>query len=203
MLIKPPPNLDEILDRADRARGRRPRWPIPLPNARHAELPEQKETVWEATKRIVPLLAPWTFAIRFAAAVKYVHASGLSAKGRYEDALRVFRTLPRHLTRSMSGRVFEIQQLSLLSWSTETVDHVNRFIEDYGFSSPRTEDARYMLHYVKWCGRIAMCDIADVETPFPAAFVADPTEIDLARVTPYRKRSFPFTIHPDWPTLGA
>ena len=199
MRIKPPPNLNEILDHIDRANGRQPRWSVPLPNARHAEAPEKKETFWQAAKRIAPLLAPWTFATRFLAAIKYVRASDLSSKGRYEEALRLFRTLPPYLRESMSGKVFEIQQLSLLGWANETIEHANHFIEDYGFSEPRNEDARYLLHYVKWCGRIAMCDIAKGETPYPAAFVADPTEIDLDRVTPYRKRSFPFPIHPDWP----
>jgi hypothetical protein len=199
MLINPPPSLDEILERSDQARGRKARWPVPLPSARYAGLSEQDETFWQAARRLAPLLAPWTFATRFVAAVKSVRASELSSKQRYEEALRLFRTLPPHLRESMSGKAFEIQQLSLLGWSNETIDHVNRFVESYGFSPPRTEDARYLLHYVKWCGRIAMCDIADIETPFPAAFVADPTEVNLTQVTPYRKRAFPFTIHPDWP----
>jgi hypothetical protein len=143
------------------------------------------------------LLLPWVFAARFSYALKWARVSLLSQERRFEEALRVHRSIPENLRPPMSWALREIQILAWLQWDHETIDAVNAFLQKFEYPTASTDDRKYFLMYARWCGAIAFAHYAP-ESPKPSAFEFDASEIDLDKVHPRYKREYPMTVHPAW-----
>ncbi len=143
------------------------------------------------------LLLPWVFAAAFADAIRWAVAHDLSGQQRYEEALRKVRSVRGDLRDHMEWYVFEIQQLSLLRWNLETIEKANAFLVRFGIATPKTENEKYLLTYVRWCGQDAFVDYSQ-DGPIPLGFVFDASIIDLSKVSAHHKRNYPLTIHPSW-----
>jgi hypothetical protein len=133
---------------------------------------------WQDSRfwRAAALLLPWVFASRFADAIRWVRAGDLSAQRRFEEALRVARSMRAQFKQDMEWKVFEIQQLVLLQWDLETIDAANHFLLEYEYPTAKSDDWKYLLAYVKWCGASAFARYA-TESPTPSAFEFDASKI--------------------------
>jgi hypothetical protein len=141
---------------------------------------------------------PWVFARRLGNAIRWVRAGQLSSARRFEEALRVARSMnDDDFKQSYLWAAFEIQQLALLRWDHETIDRANDYLFKWGLSTAKTENGRYVITYVRWCGSMAFANYAP-GSPMPSSFEFDASKIDLRAVGADLKRNFPLTIHPAW-----
>jgi hypothetical protein len=128
---------------------------------------------------------------------KGTRASWLCDERRFEEALRVHRSIPEK-SRSMLWELTEIQILSYLRWDHETLNAVNSFLLKWQYPTAISDDRKYLLTYARWCGAIAFAHYAESGSPVPSAFEFDASEIALERVRGFYKRGYPLTIHPAW-----
>jgi hypothetical protein len=143
------------------------------------------------------LLLPWVFAERASFAFKWVHAPWLCSAGRFEEALRLHRSIPGKLRPPMLWDLSEIQYLSYLRWDHETIDAANAFLLKWQYPTAISDDRKYLLTYARWCGAIAFAHYAE-GSPTPSGFEFDASTIALEKVNPRYKRRYPLTIHPAW-----
>lgn len=143
------------------------------------------------------LLLPWVFLDRLGFAVKWVRASSLYQDRRFEEALRVLRSIPERLRPPMMWDLSEIQILSYLHWDRETIDAVNAFLMKWEYPTAVSDDRKYLLTYARWLGAIAFAYYAE-GSPLPAAYEFDASRIALDQVKARYKRDYPLTIHPAW-----
>lgn len=121
----------------------------------------------------------------------------LSASNKVRDALDAVRFADPKMTRHISWRVFELQQLGILRNNVAALDVANSLIKELLARGSLTPNERYFLCFAKWYGQVAFRELYSSK-PLPESLMLDFASLTLGEVSADWKRTFPMPIHPDW-----
>ena len=135
---------------------------------------------------------------RFRAAFGWVRAYDLSSGGRYEEALRVIRSINAAPTGPRTyWSLFEVHQLSLLRRHVETLRSAIALVDQLLAKPSLSADEHYFLSFARWAGAEAFFQLFPA-TQVPIKLEQDFSSVRLSDVRSQWKRTFQLRIHPDW-----